>query len=151
MYETEAQVDALLLADSVGEDRLAANQVTGRAIANLANAAVIGGIPVLHRIDIADASADTDVVLTHKTRVVDFWFLNTGIGAHATDDTITLKNGATAISDVIAKTATVNAIKRASTMDPAQVTISAGGTLRITAVKSTNVAVTAFVLGVRVS
>jgi hypothetical protein len=132
-----------------GSNENQAQTLTGADVANLADAAVIGGIPVIHTIAIADASADTDVVLTHKETIVDFWFLNTGIAAHASSDTIQLKNGSNAISDAVAKTATVNAIKRAATMNPTYTTIAAGGTLRITAVKNTNAAVTAYVLAFR--
>ena len=117
----------------------------------VANANLIGGIPVLHRVAIADASADTDTVLTHKTRVTRFDFLNTGIAAHAANDTVQLKNVATAITDAVAKTATVNRLVTALTYDPAQVEIAAGAIMRITAVKDTNVAGVAYVYGVRVA
>lgn len=123
--------------------------LTGAKVATVADANVVGGIPVLHRIDVADASGDTDVVLTHKTRILDAWGLNTGIAAHASTDTWQVKNGSNAISDAVAKTATVNAIKRISTINPTYHEIAAGGTLRITAAKTTNAAVTVYVLGVR--
>ncbi|MFA5991825.1 MAG: hypothetical protein WC794_06300, partial [Candidatus Doudnabacteria bacterium] len=117
----------------------------------VADVNVIGGLVVLHRIDVADLSGDNDVTLTHKTRVIDVWGLNTGIAAHATDDTWQVKNGSNAISDAVAKTAAVNAIKRIGSIDPTYAEIAAGGTLRITAVKDTNAAVTVYVLGIRVS
>lgn len=120
-------------------------------VATVANANVIGGIPVIYRVDIADASADTDVVLTYKTRVLDAWAVNTGIAAHASLDTWQIKNGTNAISAAVAKTATVNAIKRIATIDPAYQEIAAAGTLRVTAAKNTNAAVTLYVLGVLVA
>jgi len=103
------------------------------------------------RIDIADASGDTDVTMDSKVRVLDAWGLNTGIAAHATLDTWQVKNGANAITDAVAKTATVNAVKRASTISPTYHEIAAGGTLRITAAKNTNAAVTVYVLVVPVA
>lgn len=124
--------------------------LTGNNVATVTDANVIGGIPVIFRIDVADASANTDVIVTNKIRVLDAWGVNTGIGAHATADTWQVKNGATAISDAVAKTATVNAIKRISTIDPAAADIAAGGTLRIAAVKSTNAAVTVYIKAIRV-
>lgn len=130
---------------------LVTQSLAGEAVKNIANANVVGGIPVLHRLDIADASGDTDVVFTHKTQILDAWALNTGIGAHASLDTWQLKKGATAMSDAVAKTATVNAIKRVGTLDPAQTTIAAGGTFRVTAAKNTNAAVTLYVLAMRVA
>lgn len=123
----------------------------GSDVATVANANVIGGIPTLFRIDVPDGTGNTDVVVTNKIRVLDAWGMNTGIAAHATADTWQVKNGATAISDAVAKTATVNAVKRISTLDPAQVEIAAGGTLRIAAVHNTNSAVTVYVLAVRVA
>ena len=62
-----------------------------------------------------------------------------------------LQLSGTAITDAIAKTATVNAIKRASTMDPAQTTILAGATLNVVAAKTTNCACIAYILGVRIA
>lgn len=136
---------------AVTQAKIATASLTGLVAAVVADDNVIGGLPVLHRIDVADASANTDVVLTHKTRVIDAWGLNTGIAAHAANDTWQVKNGANAISDAVAKTATVNAVKRIGTIDPATAEIAAGGTLRITAVKDTNAAVTVYVLGIRVA
>ena len=153
-YFDVATVDLKIAVGAVGEDRLTAAELTGRVAAVVADAAVIGGLPVVHRIDIADAAANTDVVLTHKTKIIDFWFLNTGVAAHAATDTIQLLNAANPITAAIPKTATVNAIIHAPTMDPAFTDIAAGGTLRIAAAKGAgalNVAVTAFVLGVRVA
>lgn len=146
-----ATVDAKIATDAIGEDRLTAAELTGRVAAVVANANVIGGIPVLFRIDVADASADTDVVMTHKVRVINAMALATGIGAHATLDTWQVKNGATAISDAVAKTATVNAVSRIATINPAAHEIAAAGTLRITAVKNTNAAVTVYVTAIRVA
>lgn len=146
-----AVTTAKLAANAVTEAKLAAASLTGLVAAVVANANVIGGLTVLHRIDVADASADTDVVLTHKERIIDAWAQNTGIAAHAANDTWQVKNGANALSDVVAKTAAVNAIRRISTIDPARAEIAAGGTLRVTAVKDTNAAVTVYVLGIRVS
>lgn len=120
-------------------------------VANLANAAVIPGITCLFTLNIADASGDTDITTTFKVKVVDFWFLNTGIAAHAANDTIQLKSTGDAITNVIAKTATVNALPRAGTIDPATATVAAGGILRVTAVKDTNVAGVAHILCVRVA
>lgn len=136
---------------AVTEAKVAANSLTGLVAANIADANAIGGIPVLHRIDVPNTAGNVDVVLTHKTRVIDAWALNTGSAAHATDDTWQVKNATNAISDAVAKTATVNAIKRISTINPTYAEIAAGGTLRVTAAKDTNCAVTVYVLGIRVA
>ncbi len=117
----------------------------------VASDSVIGGVPVLFTQAILDASADTDIIVRDKLKVVDFWFLNTGIAAHATLDTIQLKNGTTAMSNAVAKTATVNGVVRVGTLDPAQTVVAAGGTLRITAAKNTNVAGVAHILAAHVA
>lgn len=133
--------------------KLADAILNGSKAAVVADANVIGGLPVLHRIDVADAAGDTDVVLTHKTRIIDAWGLNTGIAADAAGDTWKLVNVTSGndITDAVVKTATVNAVKRISTIDPAEAEIAAGDTLRITAAKTTNAAATVYVLGIRVA
>lgn len=127
------------------------SNMTPANVDTVANASAIGGIPVIFRIDVADASGNTDVTVTNKIRVIDAWGLNTGIAAHATNDTWQVKNAGNAITDAVAKTATVNAVKRAGTISPTYHEIAAGGTLRIAAVKDTNAAVTVYVLAVQVA
>lgn len=119
--------------------------IDGSHIKVLGDASVVGTPEVIISIAVADASANTDVILTKKMRVIGASGLNTGIAAHASLDTWQVKNGATAITDAVAKTATVNAIKAIATIDPAAADIAAGGTLRIAAVKNTNAAVTVYV------
>lgn len=111
-----------------------------------------GGIPVVHRIDIADAaSADTDVVLENKTRVLDVQVVKTG-GAGAASNTITVKNGATAITDAIDMNVADKVTKRAGTIDDAQHEIAAAGTLRVSSAKSGgNCACTVYVYGLVVA
>lgn len=123
--------------------------LTGADAMAVGNAEGIPGLPLVFQVPIADASADTDVVTTYGIRVIDFWFRNTGVAAHAANDTVQLKNGTNAISDAIAKTATVEKVVRAATLAAAYINVAAGGTLRITAVKDTNVAGVAYILAVR--
>jgi hypothetical protein len=116
----------------------------------IANANVIGGIPVLHRIDIAaGALADTDVILTHKTRVIDVWHVLRGAGVSST--TLTVKNGATAITNAMAASGSDKDLVRCTSLDDAQWEIAAGGTLRVTsATGATQPDATVYVLGHRV-
>jgi hypothetical protein len=146
-----------LAAGGVIESKLvpgaAAAGITGLVTKFAADANVIGAIPVVHRIAIADASGNTDVVFTHKTKILKAWFQNLGLAAHAADDHLQLINGtgSDAITGETAKTATVNAVMDFATLNEAFDTIAAGGTLRVTAVKDTNVAADVFILGVRVA
>lgn len=78
----------------------------------------------------AGALADTDVIMTHKVRVFGVSVILTGAGVAST--TITVKNGATAITDAIAASGSQKAKTNAATFDSAQWEIAAAGTLRIT-------------------
>lgn len=148
-----AVVTAGILNANVTLAKLAAESVDGSKLAEAASGSVIGAVPLLYRQTIPDVGAPTDydIVVTSKIRVVDFWILNTGIGAHAANDTIQLKNGANAISNAVAKTAAVNIMVHATTLDPARYDIADGGTMRFTATKATNIACEAYVLATRVA
>lgn len=152
-FQADAPTRALFGAGIWTATELAAESVTGAKVAEAAAASVIGAVPLLYHKTIADVGAPTnyDITVTSKIRVTDFWILNTGLAAHNTDDKIQLANGANAISNEVAKTNVVNAVKRATTLDPATVDIADGGTLRIIATKSTNIACEAFVLAYRVA
>lgn len=151
------QADAatrLLFADGIWtEAKLAANALTGTVAANVADANVIGGIPVVHRVDLADAAGDTDVVLTHKTRIIDVTVVKAG-GAGQAGNTVKLVNVASGndITDDIALTGADQTVARAGTIDDAEHEIAAGGTLRFTVAKAgANAAGIAYVHGVRVA
>lgn len=123
----------------------------GADLKNTAVAAVIGGIPVVHAINItAGTNGDTDVVLTHKTRVTNAWLVLTGAGV--TSAVLTVKNGATAITDGMAASGVDKTVARAGTIDDAQADIAAAGTLRVTGSGgATQPAATVYVLGMRVA
>lgn len=110
----------------------------------------LGGIPVVHRIDISDASGDTDVTLEHKTRVIDAWAIKKAANGDGANDSVTVKNGSSAITDAMIL-GNDKTIVRAGEVDDAQHEIAAGGTLRITAAKTQNVACVVYVLGLRVA
>lgn len=146
---------------SAGVTAIGAGKVTNAMVAPaaldgtvakvVANVNVIGGIPVVHRITLAaGALADTDVILTHKTRITDVQVVLTGAGVANT--TITVKNGATAITDGIAASGSDKAMTRAATLDDAQWDIAAAGTLRVTsAVGASQPACEVIVHGIRVA
>lgn len=125
--------------------------VDGARVANVANANVIGGALLLFRIDLAaGANGDTDVVTTHKIRVVDAWHVLTGAGV--TSAVYTVKNGATAITDGLAASGADKTISRAATIDDAQAEIAAAGTLRVTGSGgATQPAATMYVAAIRVA
>lgn len=112
---------------------------------------VIGAIPVLHRIDIAaGALAAKNVVLTHKTRVVDAWVVLRGAGVATT--LLTVGNGASAITNGMDVSGADTSLVRAANIDDANHEIAAGGSLRVTtSVGATQPACTVYVLGERVA
>lgn len=103
--------------------------LTGAHAAVVANVNVIGGIPVVHRVTASALTGDVDVVLTHKTRIYDVICIQTAAGGSG--DTITVKNGATAITDAIDCNKSDKVITRAGTIDDAAWEIAAAGTLRV--------------------
>ncbi len=131
----------------------AAAGIYGTQVRFAADANVIGAIPVMHRIDVADGvTGDVDVTLTHKTRITDVWLVKTG-GAGGADDTITVKNVGNAITDAMSINVLDKVVVRAGTIDDAQHEVAAGAVLRVTRTKvaAANVACTVYVLGLRVS
>jgi len=148
----DAVETAKILNANVTLAKLAAESVDGSKLAEAAASSVIGAVPILYHTTIADVGAPTnyDITVTSKIHVVDAWIVNLAAG-HATDDTLQLSNGASAITDAIAKTATDHAVKRATTINHANADIANGGTLRWIATKATNCECEAYVLAYRVA
>ncbi|MBI4637689.1 MAG: hypothetical protein HY727_15230 [Candidatus Rokubacteria bacterium] len=140
-----------LAAGEVALADLVAASLDGTIAKVVAASNVIGGLLVVHHV-LADQAggADKNVVLTHKTRVLDVIVVNKAVGGAA--DTITVKNGATAITDAIDTNKADKTVTRAGTIDDAQDTIAAGGTLRVTKGDGANDAnCDVYVLGMRVA
>lgn len=151
-------VETLKIKDlNVTEIKLALASLTGLVAALVADDNLIGGLPLLHRLDIVDAaSGNREITLTHKTRIIDVWVVKTGADGHATEDTILVGKGASAITDVMAiGLLNDTGITRAGQINDANAEIAAAGALRVTWVKGAsggnNVACTVYVLGVRVA
>ena len=147
----------VLAAGEITQADLAAASLDGTAAKVVADDNIIGGLPVLHRVDIADAaSGNVEITLTHKTRVVDVWVVKTGADGNATEDLITVGKGASAITeDMTIGLLNDKGITRAGTIDDANHEIAAAGALRVTWVKgaggSNNTACIVYVLGIRVA
>lgn len=125
--------------------------LNGTDVRTVANANAVGGIPVVHIVTIANAaSGNTDVTLTHKTRVTGARVVLTAAGNAG--NTYTVQNGATAITDAITPGATDKTVADAATIDDAAHEIAAGGTLRVAHVRAGgSSAAIVYVTGVRVA
>jgi predicted RecA/RadA family phage recombinase len=142
-------IEVLHLAPAI--DTSPGAELDGNNVAVAGNANVDGAIPVLHRVDIvAGALANTDVVLTDKTRVIDAWLVLRGAGVSST--TLQVKNGTNAITNAMAASGSDQAIVHATSLDDANWEIAAGGTLRVTsATGASQPDATVYVLGVKVA
>lgn len=143
------------ISEASGISTLAAGSLVGTNVANVANGNLVGGIPVLHRFDVADAATgDTDYVITQKEFIVNVWLLKTANASSADANSIQLQTGAgTAITDAISlNNVPDTTIVRAGTIDDATALIAAGGTLRIHRVRAVaggQIGCTVFVLAYR--
>lgn len=143
--------DAAALYTGTNLEAALAEKLTGLRVANLADNAVIGGVEVVTVVAVPDAATgDVDVVLTHKTEVLSVEVIKTGAAGGASD-TITVKNGATAITDAMDINVADKTVVRPTTIDDAQTVIAAAGTLRVTRTKASgaNAACRVIVRGVR--
>ena len=120
----------------------------GNAV-NTAAGSVLGALPVLHVVALPGGATSTvGIVLTNKTTVIDAWVQLNGAGSAS--DTYQVKNGSTAITNAMDGNAVDKTIVRAGTIDDAQATINASGTLNVTQTDgggSDSPPATAFILG----
>lgn len=152
-----AVTTAKLAALGVTEAKIALASLTGLVAKIVANDNLIGGLPLIHRLDIVDAaSGNREITLTHKTRIIDVWCVKTGADGNATEDLITVGAGASAITDdMTIGLPNDTGITRAAEINDANAEIAAAGALRVTWVKggggANNVECTVYVLGIRVA
>lgn len=139
-----AQVTAELQASQTDLLSLSARNVGVMAPNNL-----VAGLEIIHDITIADATGDTTLVVAFKFRVTSVSVLKTTANGGA-GDTVTVKNGSTAITNAISLNAVAKTLVPTTTLDPAQTDVLAGGTLTVTAAKSTSVACQVRIKGYRI-
>lgn len=128
---------AKIAAGAVTQAKISAGTLDATVAKNHAASDTEAGLLIVHHILANQAGGvDKDVVVTHKIRVIDVIVVNAAVGGAA--DTITVKNGATAITDAIDTNKADKTVTRAGTIDDAQASISAGGTLRVTKADGAN-------------
>lgn len=134
---TEAVIDGKVAADAINAEKLKPATLTGEKAAVVAESNTVPGMLLVHHI-LADQAggADKDVVVVHKVLVLDVIVQNKAAGGAG--DTITVKNGATAITDDIDTNKADKLITRAASIDDAASAIAALGTLRVSKANGAN-------------
>jgi len=124
---TTAKLNAL----AVTAAKIAASILDGAKVAVVADANVLGGIPVMYRILLASgADANVDVALTEKTRVTDVVVILKGAGTTGAD--VQVQNVTTAITDLLDVSAGADkAVFRPGTIDDASHEVAAAANLRV--------------------
>ena len=109
----------------------------GRLVKAMDDGEDFGFIPVVLRVNTA-AGADNTVSLTmeRKFTLIDVQAKNIG-GAGPANDTLTIKNGSNAVTDVMDMEGAENLIIRALNIDDAHHEIAAGSTLNVIALDHT--------------
>lgn len=133
--------------------------LTGAKVANAAAADVVGAIPVWHFVSLATTGAtttNTDVVLTHKTKILDAFVVKTSAAAANNDaNTVQILSSTNAITDALSiRNKADTDLTRFTQVNDANQTIAAGGTLRVARVlanASDNNACDVYILGLRVA
>lgn len=149
---TDSVTTSKIADDAVTQAKIADNALDGTVVGNTANANAIGGIPILHRINIADGAGTTSVTLTHKTLITDAWLVKTGSTGGASDTLQLTDSSDNAITDAMdMDSAAVGGIVRATSLDPSYSTVAAGTALKAVATNGTNNACVVYVLGLRVA
>ena len=96
----------------------------------------VGAIPVVFAFTIGDvASADTDITMKRKVRVIDAWFQKVGGNAGAAN-TYTVKSTGNAITDAMNGNVNDNLLARAAEINDANSEVPSGGILRVSHVKA---------------
>ena len=128
----DAVTTAKILNANVTQAKIATASLDGTVAKVVANANVIGGIPVIHRIAVAaGANGNVDVVLTHKTQIVNAWVVMTGAGTAGA--TLVCLNAGNAFTDTLAVDAAADAalVPFTKILD-SQYEVAAGATVRVT-------------------
>lgn len=157
----DAAVTTAKIADeNVTQAKIAPASLDQTVVKVLADQAVLGGIPVMFRVDVANGTAqlDYDIVLTKKTRIVDAYYVKT-TGANNASGSVTvlvLDGSSNTIAGMaMATTQADTTIQRTSVINDAYHEIAAGGTLRIrrpaNAGSAPNVACIVYVVGISVA
>jgi len=130
--------------------KIALNSLDGTVAKNIASADVIAGQELLYHITVPNSSTDIDITVTHKVNVIDVHVIKTTAVGGAGDQVI-VQNGANVISSTLDLNIADKTIARVTTIDDANSTIAAAGTLRINPTTATNCQCEVYVKVIRVT
>lgn len=148
--------NVLRLTPDVNQDgTLAASSQTGAIANTVADANVIGGLTLTHRIDVAaGATGNVDVVFTYKSRVVDVRLVKkSAAGGGAGTIQVFNGTGGNAITDAMSINVNDKVVVRCAEIDDAYHEIAAGATVRVTRTRtaSTDETCTVYIETIRVA
>lgn len=146
---TEGKLGAQAVTEAKVQVGAAGTGLTGLVAKFVAAGNVIGGIPVVHHVLVAaGANGDTDITLTHKTRVM---LVLAHPRTSVANATLQVKNVGNALSDAMVA-AVAGVVTVCASLAVAQDTIAAGAVLRVTgAGGATQPDADVYVIGFRVA
>lgn len=151
----DVEQDGDLAANTVNSTAIEDASQNGRIAATVADANVIGGLTLTHRIDVAaGATGNVDVVFTYKSRVVDVRLVKkSAAGGGAGTIQVFNGTGGNAITDAMSINVNDKVVVRCAEIDDAYHEIAAGATVRVTRTRtaSTDETCTVYIETIRVA
>lgn len=141
-FNLQSGIDLDVPDGSVDAADIADDAINGDQIAVVSNVNTEGGVPLVYRVTVAAngatvSTANTDITVVDKIRVIDAHAIHTG-GNGVASDTIRVFNGTTAITDAMSWSGTDTTVVRAATINDATYEVAASGTLRVQVVNASD-------------
>jgi hypothetical protein len=152
-FQADANTRALFADDIWPEAKIADGTLTANVVAEVADDNLTGGIPIVHRLSIADqATGNVDYVLVHGIRILQVQVVKRA-AAGAGANTIQIQTAAgAAITDAMVINVNDNVSVWAATIDDATHEIADGGTLRVAVTRAAGTSgCDVYVYGLRVA
>ncbi len=144
---------AKLAASAVTTAKIADQNITAAKVANVSTSGALPGIAVIWEVDVAATTANYDVVVPNKARILNVWAHKAAANGGA-GDTVQLKTsgGAANISDAVSLNTSVDGGNvGAASLDPTNSVVAAGTTLRLAATAVTDCSCRVHILGILVA
>lgn len=144
---------AKLAASAVTTAKIADQNITAAKVANVSTSGALPGIAVIWEVDVAATTANYDVVVPNKARILNVWAHKAAANGGA-GDTVQLKTsgGAANITNALdLNISTDGGNVGASSIDPTNSVVAAGTTLRLAATAVTDCSCRVHILGILVA